>query len=900
MAPTNGSGDKRRLEEGAESFSKKSKTSKEEEDESQPQGETGQGSEEERGSQQQGGIGEESTAEESDPTQQDGTGFDLRPRSDLGEGPKVRLRPQIVVEDGKIARVLFGRQRTPSPFGGGRMGDHTVAWQALVDSVHALVHGLTVEQAIARVEARQKEVQAWMESKDRNVIGRRVFRLLDDRSARKPLLEDAAGRVGKLIGDAKEAWVKEQSTTPPPDEGEHAQPMPVEQDDQESIKELISDAEKLDENAILETVESTLDTAEKAAPPARAVDLLAQAIAYHLAYLNYLPFATVPARSARGSKTSGEATLRSVLIGIEKYADPAKGLSAEEFAPPPEDESAQVVEGASEGSSTAPSSGREPSPPSGTSVRHGIDLDAVRDSVKEALWGLFAFDAAIREAEVELFVLPGELERQKNECKKLDDQAKNLLKQFPQYLHRPPRTMRKGRPEVPEKPAPIISAEDRQEALDKIVKEISPIAQEKSNYSVVAALSQLLLEVVRWLRIGVSDPDNLFTADYRKLVDYEKGIASRRIELCGLTQELTAKAETGLQDAADILAYLLRDHQETVARAYPRSVMVTEFLGKQTEGDPAKAATDRLILEIARGDLQGRDLNAEVIARLKRQVEKAYRESGGDPKPAKTNRWAQSSKVPDVVASFGEDGELTITGRAPAPLGVEGMGSHTTMWAAELVALQWIVASAAPEEQARIQAIKGRVKDDLKGEVLELDYLLPADQLRSGQLHAVFDAAVRTLEAQRIESAAENYLRFRNLLPYATVDAGDRGGHGERKTRAVEKGFDRESLLQAVAQKADEYSQERVESTIDALKEAAAALEKEPGSGWTSTEEVLDAVVLSIGRLEEEAEALGGGKMQAVGRVRKIVSVRLKEHLKVCSEVTKYHKYAASKKSKKQ
>ncbi|SFO19132.1 hypothetical protein K8Z49_32190 [Actinomadura madurae] len=255
-----------------------------------------------------------------------------------------------------------------------------------------------------------------------------------------------------------------------------------------------------------------------------------------------------------------------------------------------------------------------------------------------------------------------------------------------------------------------------------------------------------------------------------------------------------------------------------------------------------------------------------MIEGLKRQVEKAYREFGGDPKPAKTNRWAQSSKAPDLVASFSEDGELTITGRAPAPLGVEGMGSHTTMWAAELVALQWIVASAAPEEQTRIQAIKGRVKDDLKGEVLELDYLLPADQLRSGQLHAIFGAAVRTLEAQRIESAAENYLRFRNLLPYATVDAGDRGGHGERKTRAVEKGFDRESLLQAVAQKADEYSQERVESTIDALKKAAAALEKEPGLGWTSTKEVFDAVVLSIGRLEKEAEALGGGKMQVRGR----------------------------------
>lgn len=78
------------------------------------------------------------------------------------------------------------------------MGDHTVAWQALVDSVHALVHGLTLEEAIAEVEKRQKEVQAWMEpSASRDVIGRRVFRLLDDPSARKPLLEDTAAGCGR-------------------------------------------------------------------------------------------------------------------------------------------------------------------------------------------------------------------------------------------------------------------------------------------------------------------------------------------------------------------------------------------------------------------------------------------------------------------------------------------------------------------------------------------------------------------------------------------------------------------------------------------------------------------------------------------------------------------------------
>ena len=60
--------------------------------------------------------------------------------------------------------------------------------------------------------------------------------------------------------------------------------------------------------------------------------------------------------------------------------------------------------------------------------------------------------------------------------------------------------------------------------------------------------------------------------------------------------------------------------------------------------------------------------------------------------------------------------------------------------------------------------------DELGNGPIELDYLLPADQLASGRLQGIFDAAVATLRGHRRELACAHYLTFRNLLPYATVD----------------------------------------------------------------------------------------------------------------------------------
>ena len=77
------------------------------------------------------------------------------------------------------------------------MGDHTVAWQALVDSVHARVRNLTFAGDRRKSGSGRRPVQAWMTDTNREVAGRRLFRLLqaDEMARRRPLLEDAGARV---------------------------------------------------------------------------------------------------------------------------------------------------------------------------------------------------------------------------------------------------------------------------------------------------------------------------------------------------------------------------------------------------------------------------------------------------------------------------------------------------------------------------------------------------------------------------------------------------------------------------------------------------------------------------------------------------------------------------------
>ena len=216
-----------------------------------------------------------------------------------GEARRVLLRPRVEVKEDKITRVIISRlQRTPSPFGS-RMGDHTVAWQAVVDQLSARLFGLSVAEAVNTLNERQRAVSEWMADADSDA--RKMLIQLEDAVARRTLLEDAAFQANELLESAAKA-----DTAPAMQQG------------------------------------------------------LEQAITWHLTYLNYLPFATVPAMSARGSHGSSEGRDRAVL------------LTEDRNGPPP---TPAVIAG---------------------------NAAALRD----ALLGLFAFEAAMREANVEIAVVP--------------------------------------------------------------------------------------------------------------------------------------------------------------------------------------------------------------------------------------------------------------------------------------------------------------------------------------------------------------------------------------------------------------------------------------------------------------------------------------------------------------
>src|SRR5579862_6621597 len=96
---------------------------------------------------------------------------------ELPLGASIRLRPRVVLDSaGKVAKIEISG-RTPSPFGGA-MGDHTVSWQALVDAVHADLHGLLLATAISVLRAEHEARTEWMRTAGSD--GMLLLRELDD------------------------------------------------------------------------------------------------------------------------------------------------------------------------------------------------------------------------------------------------------------------------------------------------------------------------------------------------------------------------------------------------------------------------------------------------------------------------------------------------------------------------------------------------------------------------------------------------------------------------------------------------------------------------------------------------------------------------------------------------
>ncbi|MFI6600666.1 hypothetical protein ACIBHX_30845 [Nonomuraea sp. NPDC050536] len=169
------------------------------------------------------------------------------------------------------------------------------------------------------------------------------------------------------------------------------------------------------------------------------------------------------------------------------------------------------------------------------------------------------------------------------------------------------------------------------------------------------------------------------------------------------------------------------------------------------------------------------------------------------------------------------------------------------------------------------------LEKDLESAVIKLDALLPLAQLEGGQLGALFDAALATLTEPTAGESATAYLTFRNLLPYATVDTGDRGGHGERADGTLRGNYDADALGDAIHVLEQDIEREwkTYPKRLEAVATSLAAGLKED-DGWSTDGRVRDAVAASARRLRAMARTMrAGGEHNAAQRIN---AARWDEH----------------------
>lgn len=696
------------------------------------------------------------------------TSLDLKEHTDLPARAVVRLHPRLKVgPDGRITQLIISRlQRTPSPFQG-RMGDHTVAWQAIVDAVHSMVHGLTVQEAVGVLTERQKVVSSWMG--DTASHGTKLLNQLEDRAERTMLLEDAGWRVrSRLTRQAATA---------------------------------------ADQQADLET-----------------------AIAHHLAYVNYLPFATVPARSARGSRGSGEGTYRAHVLELEKSGPP------DLVRPAPADAGG----------------------PAG---------------MKAALWRLFAFDAAIREADLDFALQKSavtDVVRTNKDLARLAQatvDACDMVLLTRRFARSSPRARTwAARAALQPVPVPELNSDD---VLQLIEAFISSSHDADGQYPEFSELARKIKEAAKK---AATAPDPIAAADHKAVEDAKLAVSTQLAEAAQLEAGLRARTDA-LSAAAEILAHLLHDHQVTAAQAYPYTVKAARFL----EPDATSAAVSRLTEAIAEAVPKA---DPALRAKLIEAVRAIHPTLQPSPQAARSNGWVAVAATTELAVTFPPGGPLTVVGRAPAPPAVAGMGSHTTAWVVERLAADALASGAAQDGAPGVlAALRAQAAGDLKGEVMALDWLLPPEQLLAGQLQSLFDTALELFDATDVPAAATAYLTFRNLLPFATLDAGDRGGHGESMKAPKETLFDRASLQTAAGLRGDELTDlKRRPVAARALARVASALRTEANPDWAARTEIREAVAASIVRLTQASTELSSGAPDKGAIAKLIETVRSAEH----------------------
>jgi hypothetical protein len=707
------------------------------------------------------------------------------------------LRPRIVVgADDEISQVLISRlTRTPSPFTG-RMGDHTVSWQAIIDSVYARLHGLSVPAAVAALTARQQEIAKWMS--DLQSAGRKMFMLLEDTPTRRPLLENAAYGADKRLTAAAAA---------------------------------IGDVRRAS---------------------------LEEAIAWHLAYLNYLPFATVPARSARGSQGSTEGTCRKKIL-----AEEGKGLPAG-----PVLNTSEVAE------------------------------------LRSALWGLFSFDAAIREAQVNLAVTPGVVKQISEDRTTLRDLASDCVAYADIILAGTPT---RGKP-VDGSPRTAPAKPDK--SLTAIGKEAAPFATREEEYQEVTKLAQEVTQAADYMvQAGgqISMTGRYAKSTHVRVDSYKQKIGDALNKITQLRVDMNHQSDAACKNAGLVLGRLLHEHAITLAVAYPRAVTVSAFFGDSARDSAVAQLREEIEAEFPKAD-KGR------LTELLDLAGEHYDLAGQPPTPAVRNGWVAGAATQELVITYEQGKPLGVGGRAPAPPGIGGMGSHVTAWVVERLAADALVSGARTADGA-VRALQGSVTGDLGSDVMALDCLLPTDQLAGGQLESLFNAALAVLEATDVSTAATGYLTFRNLLPYATVDPGSRGSRGETTDGSQAETLDSGALRQAAELKDEELQDDKTlqaeeeegsQSDEEAKKsdrlepdwrrrESSAELDKAAtwladngNPQWGIHESISVAVAICVARLREQALQQEAGPPEQHTVQSAIIDARTSEHATI---------YALSRKS---
>ncbi|MFI6740919.1 hypothetical protein ACIBI9_49055 [Nonomuraea sp. NPDC050451] len=810
---------------------------------------------------------------------------------------KVRLVPDVILgSDQKITSIRVSPgQRTPTPFKNGRMGDHTISWQALVDGVLAPLHDLPFLHAVDHLRSTQEEAHAW--SKDDTSDMGWLLSLIrgepQESDVREPRLAMWHEATIYFLTGAKKSWEEAQkerdalksaeallgagavpdvlpasildpgalpapatllsagappapaallsadplrassmalhpvalrppdvvpvTATPPAPLPRAVVPMadltsaPRETDDDMDIDDMDTVYDSMDVDAAEELALATEKERRRAnanIKEGEALVRLGKAVAHHLAYLNYLPFATVPA-DGPVSIGSSEGGPRQILIAYEK-AHPVPDL------PPP-----------------ASSSPEAPEP---------VPVDA--DELREALWALFDLDAAERGAHVKYLADPTIKSSLDAPYKRLDDLSAGLG--IPGILG----SIEENREAAKATflatsyvPPPKDKEEDKKvwEGLNKDIKRAEEEFRGNNRpvYDAVTSIRDVFKTIdAMFDKQKKGDRIKIWNCAYKA---HQKILLAKQDK-----SRITTEIEHAAKRAKLALSALLEKHLRMVAAAYPASVQAAGFLSPS----PEEAATERLKADLHTGYGLTNDAfkDDKPLGVLLGEVKKRIQAMPGLT-PAMNNHWVLDTKRNQLVVTYKPGGELTVNGRAPAPAGVGGMGCHTTAWITQIQAVEQML-----KQPKQLEALHEAVITDLKSDVMKLDALLPRLQLKGGQLLSVFNAASQVLKAGDVQQAAEWYLKFRNMLPFATVNAGDRGGGRERPDGTLNQVYDGTALsLEAELVQEEFEEKNQYKKSIKARRTAADVLESHIGDWHDHLKEYVKASAL---RLRDQADVI--------------------------------------------